>query len=136
MWEELKPAQVEVPQKMMLNIANELNAITKQALIFVVEAEVYQDFPDLAAIMDNSDDDSKRVIRLRLQAPTLNNYSLSMISVVNDIKTIYPCEVNDLINHNKKNALDYKELEILIRDILKDKKVLEIVSNLWAQALK
>lgn len=136
MWDDLKPSQIEVPITLIRNIANELNAITKQALIFSAETDVYHDFPDLAEMLTKEDDDAKRIIRLKLHAPSLNAFTIYLLSIVNDIRTIYPCNVTDLINKNNSQANSYEELEKQVRTLLNDNKIKTVIANLWAQAIR
>ena len=135
MWEDLKPASIESPNNLMKTIANELNRITREAIVFSVEHNVYRDYSDITSMLDDStDDNSRRVIRLKLSVPTLNAYTLSLIRVVYDVKTVYPCEVTDIISESNISAASSDDLGVKVRGILNSEKVKTIVSNLWAQA--
>ncbi len=134
MWEDLKPASIVSPVNLIKEIANELNRVTKEAIVFFVEHNVYRDYSDITSLLeDSSDDNSKRVIRLKLSVPALNAYTLNLIRVVYDVRTVYPCEVADIIGENNVSAESSKVLGDRVREILNSKKVKDIVSNLWAQ---
>lgn len=133
MWEDLKPAQITSPKAILSNIANELNAVTKESIVFSVDTQIDFGYAEILSIIDKADDEANRAVRLKCSVPGLNNYTLHLIKVLYDIKRVYPCKVMDLINHRDVQAESKDELDSIIRGFLDDSEIKSIISNLWAQ---
>lgn len=77
-------------------------------------------------------DNSGLISTLEIIVPTLNNYSISILSIERSIM-LYPSKVIDIIKDYSKECQTKEELERALAEILSSQSVKRIISGLLAE---
>ena len=78
----------------------------------------------------------KTEIFLKIVAPMLNGYTLSILSVVYDMSTVYPCRLTDDLNSKLYVCGSSQELHDRIVEIIKSEKFVKSASMILTQVNK
>lgn len=74
------------------------------------------------------------VLKMKLTVPSLNNYSIVILSAKYLVSTIYPCKLKNLITNGEWKEVDSEDsFNKELKDILSSAGVSKLLTNLYSQ---
>lgn len=119
LWGELPNAEtIRTPYTILKEQASILSELTNGLL--------------LGEVVVNHQKDKLFVITLRIKAPSLNNYTYSVVEVQQPIQ-LYPVAIINLLENNMTKYSSEEEFENALGEILSSQEVKRVISGLLAQ---
>lgn len=129
--------KVKSPKRILEEQADNFNKISRSILCTIISSfeEPVLDWNSMNTPFEEEGQlEREYVVRMKLQVPSLDNYTILILTVKYQISQIYPCTIkNHLTNDSWEILENQDQFESKLKKILNSTEMLKLLGNLCSQ---
>lgn len=133
-WNDIKTVKMEMPIDIIKDYADSFNEkfVGRCEMTFYQRNKTLLESFSSSTPLDNINDIQSEIY-LKLEAKALNNYQLSLLTVIYDISVVYPCSLNDNLSLKVIRCNDSADFRNNLVGFFKSEKFLNSASMILTQ---
>lgn len=135
-WAGIEPANIELPIQVLKDYASSFNENFRGKMAMVVKTKMDDSkIVTIESLFESPSESEKSRcdINVSIDVPSLKGYSLKMLVVSYDIRKIYPCSINNMLNNTTEECPDSATFKSKIVALFTGDEFTQVLRNLLAQ---